>query len=354
MGNGPYHSYAKEDLRLPVEEFARKASSQMAASSVLDVDPSYGEYIMPAAVAEESAFARSFRSLEGKPDDEDAHWEHIVADNRELRGKYLMEQQDPRHRMGDLLEACLNIYVQQKRQLGPKAAPFFQWLDNIPEWKRIVMIRDLLAGMKLSEAELRWLKQQSERGMSPPSMLSQIHVKPSLVKAFLYGVAYLDRAGRKKYRLSFPGAGRIQIGDRPFDTTHYKTVFSGPGWAIWVLSPQKKIYAGNHIMGQFHHSSFLAGGAVKCGGEMVARAGRLVLLTGKSGHYKPELSNLAYAVKVLREKGVDLNSFKVMLWDRYDHSQPIGVLAKQFLASPYKYDVWGNGKLDPKEWDPRQ
>jgi hypothetical protein len=60
-----------------------------------------------------------------------------------------------------------------------------------------------------------------------------------------------------------------------------------PGWAIFVMAPDGKIYAHSKTTGRFHHSSFLAGGPVKGGGTMMVDQGEVVALTPASGHYKP-------------------------------------------------------------------
>ncbi|MBN2125731.1 MAG: hypothetical protein JW821_15650 [Deltaproteobacteria bacterium] len=387
MGYGTYYTtsnYVKQDLLLPVEEFARKAKSQMAGVTYVTSSSSYGTYVPAVAgqgsppstygvymsstapgvtfpssygtyvsseASEESTYSSYVMSMEAEEDD-DKHWENIVADNRELRAVYMREKDDPRHRMGDLLEACFAIYkrLKKEKRLGPAPKNFYPWLDGIPEWERVVMIRDNLAVMGITAQEMQWGK---ARGLSRSDFISQVNLKPSMVKAFIYGVAYLDKAGRKKYKLSFAPGGMVTMGTQPFDTGNYRTVFSGLGWAIWVLSPKGNFYAGNHIKGQFHHSSFLSGEPVKCGGEMVARAGRLLLLTAKSGHYHPEISNFAYAVKVLHDKGVDPKTFKVMVWESSGAPSPVAITGERFLQNPYTYEVWGQGKLDPKEWDPR-
>lgn len=351
MGYGYYSttSYVKEDLLLPVEEFAKMAKTRLNDQAYVS-SSSYGVY-RKVDVQEESNYGSFILSMEGEDEDDDDHWEDIVADNRQLQPMYMREKEDPRHRMGDLLEACFDIYrdLKRERRLGPNPKTFYRWLDDIPEWERIVMIRNMLAIMGITESEKQWA---IKKGMKQKDFIRQVNLKPSMVKAFLYGVAYLDKAGRKQYKLAFAPDGGVRLGNRPFDTTNHRTVFSGRGWAIWVLSPKGNFYAGNHIKGQFHHSSFLAGEPVKCGGEMVVRAGSLLLLTGKSGHYRPEISNFAYSVKVLRDNGVDLDKLKVMVWKSVAAQTPVAISAARFMENPNKYSIWGQGKLDPKEWDP--
>lgn len=106
-------------------------------------------------------------------------------------------------------------------------------------------------------------------------------------------VAYLTRAQAEPYRVYF-NAGRAWMAhdDSPFDTQTYSTAHSGQGWAIFVVSIEGELYAGSHITGEFHHSSFLSGGAVLAAGEMVADDGLIRFITSKSGHYGPAVENM--------------------------------------------------------------
>ncbi|TWU57656.1 hypothetical protein [Rubripirellula reticaptiva] len=55
-----------------------------------------------------------------------------------------------------------------------------------------------------------------------------------------------------------------------------------------MLSPIDVFYTGSHIIGQFHHSSFLRGNSVKGAGEWMVKNGTLKIITSKSGHYRPQ------------------------------------------------------------------
>jgi len=107
------------------------------------------------------------------------------------------------------------------------------------------------------------------------------------------GVAYLDAEQRKAYEIKFKG-GLIWTGDRdhpssndePFHTGDKRTEFMGAGWAIYVLAPDNRLYAGNHEVNKFHHSSFLSGEFAQAAGELAVDRGRLVAITPKTGHYK--------------------------------------------------------------------
>ncbi|WP_218581945.1 hypothetical protein, partial [Nocardia cyriacigeorgica] len=54
------------------------------------------------------------------------------------------------------------------------------------------------------------------------------------------------------------------------------------------MDNQGNLYASlHHAPGQFHHSSFLAGGPVAGAGELEVIDGVLQLVTDSSGHYRP-------------------------------------------------------------------
>jgi hypothetical protein len=74
------------------------------------------------------------------------------------------------------------------------------------------------------------------------------------------------------------------------------------------MDAQGNIYASTEqVVGQFHHSSFLAGQPVAAAGELQVEAGELKLISNKSGHYKPSPDLTAQALKVLESQGVDVS-----------------------------------------------
>jgi hypothetical protein len=108
----------------------------------------------------------------------------------------------------------------------------------------------------------------------------------------------------------------LQYGDppQPFDTSGMLSKASGPGFAIFVMDAQGNIYAGQHRVGLFHHSSFLAGRAVAAAGEMKVSGGTLVELTSKSGHYAPSDDQMHQLLQELAGAGVALAGVRIKLW----------------------------------------
>lgn len=238
---------------------------------------------------------------------------------------YRLEKLDKHHRMGDLLRACLDEYDKRKPPQG-----FFDWLDGMPEYERMIILRGRGAG--------KVQRPDGTVGFRDDILL------PSVVQAFVRGVAYLDKRARRTYRIGFR-SGRMYQNDIPFDTGIHRTVFSGAGWAIYVLSAKRLLYANSHIFGQFHHSSFTKGDAVICAGEMQVSQGQLKMLTAKTGHYRTPRTNFIAGIQYLREKGVDPHSYKVtvynpMIMTSDGKSTPVIITAGEFLATATKYHVF--------------
>ena len=126
-------------------------------------------------------------------------------------------------------------------------------------------------------------------------------------KSVQYG---LSESERRRFMV-LSKEGQLYRDGTPMDTSGNETVASGAGWAIFVLSTAGVFYAESHKQGEFHHSTFLAGGAVRAAGELQVSGGRLVKITGKSGHYRPTSEHLRYAVAQLERRGVDLSGTQV-------------------------------------------
>ncbi|MEL1244676.1 hypothetical protein AAEO56_10425 [Flavobacterium sp. DGU11] len=117
-------------------------------------------------------------------------------------------------------------------------------------------------------------------------------------------VKYLTEAERLEYELAIIDGKLYTKGGKLFDTAAGSTIF-GPQKAIFVMDSRGRIYASlRHKARLFHHSSFLAGGAVASAGEIEVVQGLIKLVTRKSGHYQPSsLSNTRF-LRQLESKGV--------------------------------------------------
>jgi len=76
---------------------------------------------------------------------------------------------------------------------------------------------------------------------------------------------------------------------------------------IYVTDCDGKFYVGQKIKGQFHHSSFLAGGAICAAGGIKVREGKLLEINPKSGHYKPAQHHFNALIERLKNEKISLD-----------------------------------------------
>ncbi|NUR72408.1 MAG: hypothetical protein HOU81_16455, partial [Hamadaea sp.] len=139
------------------------------------------------------------------------------------------------------------------------------------------------------------------RGETDPFTASNLFGRPS------NGVRYFDEAGREQFRLVVDNQGRLRNASDGslFDTTSGVSAHNGGGRAVFVMDQNGNLFASNyHGVGDFHHSSFLAGGDVASAGELTVRNGVLEGMNNSSGHYKPTQGHHAQARDELLAQGV--------------------------------------------------
>ena len=131
-------------------------------------------------------------------------------------------------------------------------------------------------------------------------------------------VAYLNGDARKPYLIDishgrvFDGAGH-PVDARQAEFTHQ----DGAGlYAIFVMDECGRIYLTfHHSVGEFHHSSFLAGAPVSSAGEMLIVDGQILEITNSSGHYRPDSRLAMQVVDQLKLLGADLSMVLVEMSD---------------------------------------
>ena len=92
---------------------------------------------------------------------------------------------------------------------------------------------------------------------------------------------------------------------RIFDTSH----LPGKGEkekkaAAYVWTSCGTLMAGQHIPQEFHHSSFVAGAAVRCAGMIRVINGKVEMISNNSGHYRPSEELLIEFAKWLAGRNV--------------------------------------------------
>lgn len=125
-------------------------------------------------------------------------------------------------------------------------------------------------------------------------------------------VQYLSATQRATYALSFNGGLIHDANGNLFDTRNATSVHSSSPRAIFVMDLNGRFYASNdQKVGEFHHSSFLAGDAVAAAGELEVENGVLKTISDKSGHYRPRRPFGDQAIDQLRQIGVSLQGVTV-------------------------------------------
>ncbi|MEO9932149.1 calmodulin-binding protein [Rhodopirellula bahusiensis] len=233
---------------------------------------------------------------------------------------YGLEKLDGQHRTSDLLLRCLVAY----RSVQPPQ-PFFEWLSSLGEFGVIAQIR---------RAGMLHIQGRASRDDG--------NIYPSEVKQLLNRVAYLDSKARGRYRVDRSNELLWQNGSA-FDTAAMRTHFSGLGWAIFVLSPRGVFYTGSHVVGQFHHSSFLQGRPVKGAGEWKVEKGKLKLITAKSGHYQPQKCHFIACLESLRPM-LQMYGTRVTVFPETgsssEKSKSVTIEAEKFLRESENYSIW--------------
>ena len=112
------------------------------------------------------------------------------------------------------------------------------------------------------------------------------------------------------------------------DTHNMVTHFSGPGAAVFVMGARGDIHVASHSVGEYHHSSLLAGASVAGAGEIRVSQGRVTWLSNKSGHYMPSEAHLIQVLHQLQKAGVPLG-FKL------DVHNSLGSYRQYFSADYY-------------------
>ena len=129
-------------------------------------------------------------------------------------------------------------------------------------------------------------------------------------------VRYLSAEERKAYELNIDEAGLLRdAAGNLFDTRGAGTV-TGKGKAIFVMSPDGKIYASLHQQaGIFYHSSFLAGTPVAAAGKLEVIEGLVTTASNRSGHYTPDQSYTFQFVEQLWRRGKGTENINVVDFD---------------------------------------
>ena len=103
--------------------------------------------------------------------------------------------------------------------------------------------------------------------------------------------------------------------------------------AAYVWTSCGTLMAGQHIPQEFHHSSFVAGAAVRSAGMISVINGKVEMISNNSGHYRPSKDNLKEFAKWLQVRKVfTANSRAIVLQPEGEIDIPIA----EFLGNDVK------------------
>jgi hypothetical protein len=119
-------------------------------------------------------------------------------------------------------------------------------------------------------------------------------------------VDYIDQQSERQKYMLLAKDGKLWQERKEYSTlTAYAPFGGASGWAIFVVSAAGVFYGAEAREGKFHHSTIMAGAAVRAAGEIRVEGGKLIGITPYSGHYRPGSDHLLYALQQLESRGVD-------------------------------------------------
>lgn len=128
---------------------------------------------------------------------------------------------------------------------------------------------------------------------------------------------YQDDAARRLFKLSFRGGkahkwnyeGHVGKGDLVIYDTQSAGDAIENGGSLYVMDQRGRIYvSGREGEQALKHSSFMAGAPTQCAGTMRVEHGQVKWVSGRSGHYRPTVTQMVNLLERLRAYQVSLNS----------------------------------------------
>jgi hypothetical protein len=124
----------------------------------------------------------------------------------------------------------------------------------------------------------------------------------------VWGIAvqYLSDSQRAAFRLHIANGLIYDAHDNLLDTADASSLHTDQARAIFVMDDGGNFFASKwHSEGEFHHSSLISGQPAAAVGEIEVQNGRLIALSDRSGHYRPQRAFTGQAIDELRKNGVD-------------------------------------------------
>ena len=117
-----------------------------------------------------------------------------------------------------------------------------------------------------------------------------------------------------------------------------------PGFSGYALRMDREIFMTRHSEGhegaKVAHSTYTAGQAVLCAGEIAIKDGRLLCVTTASGHYQPKPEKLLHVLEHFRSNGISMGNVIVGTKSKDDRDKFYP--AREFLSNRAQV-----GRLEP-------
>jgi len=175
-----------------------------------------------------------------------------------------------------------------------------------PELDTDVSFREYIDLSKRSKVEQRKFIYLRFMGWDASDVAKYLDDEGKLIRT---KVTYEDESTREQFKVT--GGSTLMQNGEPFDTGNMFSKFMGSGFAIYVMDADGTLYANQHRVGLFHHSSFLSGADIAAAGEIKVTGGKVEYVTNKSGHYEPKRKHLVQVLNELQARGVNLGDVDV-------------------------------------------
>jgi len=145
-------------------------------------------------------------------------------------------------------------------------------------------------------------------------------------------VFYFNATKRAQHQLSFlDGLAYIDKGTTLFDSSEARGSHIDPGDCIFAMDLGGNIFSSDpctFLSSSIHHSSLLAGRPVRCAGTIRAKNGKIIEITGDSGHYQPDRGSLVRLLTILEtQHHLDLSDIRIK-----PRSNVLALNAKKYLT----------------------
>ncbi|MFB7878060.1 hypothetical protein ACFC06_22660 [Nocardia sp. NPDC056064] len=126
-------------------------------------------------------------------------------------------------------------------------------------------------------------------------------------------VRYLTEEERKNFRIIASNGLLYDAKGNLFDTSSARTLWTPTGGrAIFAMDQFGILYSAHyHILGEFHHSSLLAGEPAAGAGEIAVMQGQVHLISDHSTHYRPTRRFTNQVVESLRRQGLQVADLQI-------------------------------------------